>query len=324
MSEQGKTEGEKINFHWPWVLWCIYLYILGVYGIYQLITCSMWFTIIYAIMIMLFGSLGLTIGAHRLWAHRTYDAEWYIKLMLMFAHTLTGVGSIYDWVLAHRIHHKFHGTDKDPYNHNRGFLYSHIISNFSKKSADYDKLAKVIDMRDMESDIYVWFQNKFYIPLFIIFGLLLPINAPAEYWGESIVTSFFVIGFLRLAVLLNISWLINSATHIWSLKPQDKYPPEDNLVFLINRSYWLNYHYVIPWDWKSGEFGTYNSGFSTSIINIFERIGLVKDLKTASDENIREALFSLASTKKTATEVFEDVKKAAEYDSARAELEYHH
>lgn len=63
---------------------------------------------------------------------------------------------------------------------------------------------------------------RFYIPLFIIFGLLLPINAPAEYWGESIVTSFFVIGFLRLAVLLNISWLINSATHIWSLKPQDK------------------------------------------------------------------------------------------------------
>lgn len=44
-------------------------------------------------MIMLFGSLGLTIGAHRLWAHRAYDAEWYIKLMLMFAHTLTGVVS---------------------------------------------------------------------------------------------------------------------------------------------------------------------------------------------------------------------------------------
>lgn len=53
MSEQGKTEGEKFNIHWPWVLWCIHLYILGVYGIYQLITCSMWLTIIYGIQIKL-------------------------------------------------------------------------------------------------------------------------------------------------------------------------------------------------------------------------------------------------------------------------------
>lgn len=60
------------------------------------------------------------------------------------------------------------------------------------------------------------------MPLFLIVGILLPINAPAEYWSESIGVTIFVIGFLRLAVLLNVSWLVNSAMLIWGLKSHEK------------------------------------------------------------------------------------------------------
>lgn len=63
---------------------------------------------------------------------------------------------------------------------------------------------------------------RFYWLLFPIVGLLLPINAPAEYWGESIKNAVFILGFFRLAVSTNISWLVNSAMLIWGLKPGDK------------------------------------------------------------------------------------------------------
>lgn len=63
---------------------------------------------------------------------------------------------------------------------------------------------------------------RFYWPLFLIFGILLPINAPAEYWGESIANSVLVLGFLRFAVLSNMTWLIHSGILIWGLKPHEK------------------------------------------------------------------------------------------------------
>lgn len=47
-------------------------------------------------------------------------------------------------------------------------------------------------------------------------------NTPAEYWGESLLNSVFILGFLRLAITVNLAWLINSAALIWGLKPGDK------------------------------------------------------------------------------------------------------
>ncbi|XP_011303352.1 acyl-CoA desaturase [Fopius arisanus] len=314
----GKREAQ-----WIYVLWYIHLYILGSYGIYKLADAA-WTTFFFAVFIILMGALGITVGAHRHWAHQSFEAHWFIKVCFMISHTLVGVGPIYDWVLAHRIHHKFYGTDKDPYNHNKGFLYSHLVTNLMSNPDDYEQTAKQIDMRDIESDGIVWFQRKFYWPLFLIVGLLLPINAPAEYWGESIINSVFILGFLRLTVLMNISFLVNSAMHIWGLNLTDKFPPDDNLVFLINRSFWLNYHYLLPWDWKTDEFGGYDTGVSGFTIKCLNELGLINNLKTTSSQLIREALYKSATSKKTTCDVLDDLKKAVEYETARINLHYHH
>lgn len=47
--------------------------------------------ILLGIALMFFGTLGITIGAHRLWAHQSYQASWIIRLGLMLAHTIAGV-----------------------------------------------------------------------------------------------------------------------------------------------------------------------------------------------------------------------------------------
>ena len=91
---------------------------------------------------------------------------------------------------------------------------------------------------------------------------MLPINAPLEYWNDTIQAAIFVVFSLRYLIVINAAWLINSAHFIWCLEKNFK-PSESNIVFVVTKSYWPQYHYLMPWDYKSGEFGTYGKLFQT-------------------------------------------------------------
>ncbi|XP_015589808.1 acyl-CoA Delta(11) desaturase [Cephus cinctus] len=315
---------KKRDVNWITVLWYIHLHALGLYGLVLLFLEAKWLTLFFVIFIVFLAGLGLTLGAHRLWAHQSYQASFIVRLFLVLAHTVAGVGSIYDWVLAHRLHHRYYGTDKDPYNHKKGFIYSHLVSNVLTPRPDQEILAKTIDMRDVDSDGLIWIQRRLYWPLFVIVGLLLPINAPAEYWDESIKNSVFILGFARLAITLNLSWLVNSAMHIWGMNPGDKYPADDNTVFILHKSYQMNYHYLLPWDSKSGEFGGYDSGCTTFVLKIWEILGLVSGLKTASSEDVRSVLGKMATSKMTLQQALDEMERLAELETKKAKLRYHH
>lgn len=69
-------------------------------------------------------------------------------------------GPIYDWVQYHRLHHEQFGTDSDPYDHNKGFLYAHILTRMKKLSPHQNQLKDSIDMSDLEKDSVVMFQKK--------------------------------------------------------------------------------------------------------------------------------------------------------------------
>ena len=60
--------------------------------------------------------------------------------------------------------------------------------------------------------------HSFYWPLFLIFGLILPLNAPLEYWDESMTETILITGVLRFAITVNVSWLVNSARLVWSME----------------------------------------------------------------------------------------------------------
>ncbi|XP_031370764.1 LOW QUALITY PROTEIN: acyl-CoA desaturase-like [Apis dorsata] len=111
-----------------------------------------------------------------------------------------------------RIHHKYYGTDKDLYNHKKGILYSHFISNVLSPNVSLEETKRNIDLRDIDNNVYIYFQKIFYWPLFLIFGLIiLFLNAPLEYWDESMIETILIKGFLRFAITINISWLVNNA-----------------------------------------------------------------------------------------------------------------
>lgn len=77
--------------------------------------------------------MGITMGAHRYFTHRSYKAKLWVKVALLLFHTMAGQNCIYIWVRDHRQHHKYSDTDADPHNATRGFFFSHCGWLMSKK-----------------------------------------------------------------------------------------------------------------------------------------------------------------------------------------------
>lgn len=75
---------------WPAVLFYIHLNILGLYGIIILFTNTYLTTVIFTTLLTLMGIVGVTCGAHRLWAHQTFKANTFLRIILMLCQTMAG------------------------------------------------------------------------------------------------------------------------------------------------------------------------------------------------------------------------------------------
>lgn len=66
--------------------------------------------------------------------------------------------------------------------------------------------------------------------LLLCFGL--PMFVPWYLWGESLWVGYFVPGLLRYTIVLNATWLVNSAAHLWGMRPYDQHinPRENKFV----------------------------------------------------------------------------------------------
>ena len=206
---------------WRNVIAFIYLHIGAIYGVYLTFTSTKFQTNIWLVSLILFGGFGVTAGAHRLWAHRTYKAKWPMRLLLMILQTIAFQNHIYEWVRDHRVHHKFTDTNADPHNAKRGFFFSHIGWLLVRKHPDVLKKGATIDMSDLENDPIVVWQRRLYLLLVPTICFLFPVWVPCYFWKETLFNSWYST-LTRYALTLNGTWLVNSAAHIWGVKPYDK------------------------------------------------------------------------------------------------------
>ncbi|CAD1471199.1 unnamed protein product, partial [Heterotrigona itama] len=280
----------KWNIVWRNVIAFIYLHIGAMYGLYLSFTSIKLQTTLWALFLTIFGGMGITAGAHRLWAHRTYKAKWPMRFVLMIMQTVAFQNHIYEWVRDHRVHHKFTDSDADPHNAKRGFFFSHIGWLLLRKHPDVMKKGATVDMTDLERDPIVLWQKRLYILLVPLICFILPVLIPCYFWNETLFNSWYST-LLRYTLSLNGTWLVNSAAHIWGYKPYDKNigPTENTSVAIIAFGEgWHNYHHVFPWDYKAAEFGDYNMNFTTALIDFCSRLGLAYDMKTVPVDVIKK------------------------------------
>lgn len=284
------AESRKLQLVWRNIIVFGILHVAALYGAWLLLTSTMWTTRFYVVALYLFSGFGITGGAHRLWAHRTYKAKWPLRLLLMIFNTMAFQDSIYSWSRDHRVHHKYSETDADPHNATRGFFFSHVGWLLCRKHPEVLKKGKNIDLSDLKADPIVMFQDRFYLPLMLFGCFILPTIVPMYFWNESLINSFFVCALFRWCATLNATWCVNSAAHAFGNKPYDKSinPVENRAVsFFALGEGWHNYHHVFPWDYKAGEFGGSTWNMSGILIDLFAKIGWAYDLKTVSKDVIK-------------------------------------
>ncbi|VVC30275.1 Acyl-CoA desaturase,Fatty acid desaturase domain,Acyl-CoA desaturase, haem/steroid binding domain- [Cinara cedri] len=282
----------KYQIVWRNVIAFILLHAMTIYGLYISIAGYVQIkTLLFMLAVGSCSALGITVGAHRLWAHRCYNARLPMRILLTLFQTLAFQNHIYEWVRDHRVHHKFTDTDADPHNSSRGFFFSHMGWLMVRKHPDVTTKGRTVDMKDLEADPVVMWQKKYYLWLVPIVTFLMPSLIPYWSWNERFWYSFFTVGVTRYMLSLHATWLVNSAAHIWGTKPYDKNitPTENPTVALLAFGEgWHNYHHAFPWDYKAAELGNYRMNFSTAFIDVCARLGLAYNLKTANASMVKK------------------------------------
>uniref|UniRef100_A0A1B0DIJ1 Fatty acid desaturase domain-containing protein n=1 Tax=Phlebotomus papatasi TaxID=29031 RepID=A0A1B0DIJ1_PHLPP len=288
-----EEESYKTRYVWKNIIVFLYLHLAALYGIYLQLTVARYITFGVALMLGFCGGMGITAGAHRLWSHKSYKAKLPLRALLMIFQTLAFQNHIFEWVRDHRVHHKFTDTNADPHNSRRGFFFSHMGWLMTKKHPDVKEKGASVDMSDLEADPVVMFQKKYYGILMPVFCFIIPALIPYFFLGETFSNSWYITSMLRYVLSLHGTWLVNSAAHLWGMKPYDKNISPANNIFVAIYAYgegWHNYHHVFPWDYKTSEFGTYTTNVTTAFIDFFSKLGLAYDLKTVSEDMIRKRI----------------------------------
>jgi len=272
------------SINWPMSIYVGIVHTAACVGLMTIPKCS-YDTLLWAFILWPISGFGITVGVHRLWSHRSYEASFIVRAILMLCNSVANQGSIFHWARDHRVHHKFSETDADPHNATRGFFFAHMGWLFVKKHPAVVKAGRELDFSDLKEDSLVMFQKKL-DPWFTLYMCFVMPAQVATYWGEDFWNAFYVAGALRYCVVLHFTWLVNSAAHLYGDHPYDplSYPSENPFVsFCSVGEGWHNWHHKYPFDYAASEFGV-SSQFNPSkmVIDFFAALGLVWGRKRAT------------------------------------------
>uniref|UniRef100_T1J1E2 Protein kinase domain-containing protein n=1 Tax=Strigamia maritima TaxID=126957 RepID=T1J1E2_STRMM len=275
---------------WRNVMLFVYLHAAAVYGLYLLVFHAQLYTVIWTYVLCIVSGMGITAGAHRLWAHKTYRAHVGLRFFLMLANTIAFQNDIYEWSRDHRVHHKYSETNADPHNAKRGFFFCHMGWLLTRKHPDVLSKGRSVDMSDLLADPVIRFQKAFYLPLVLLMCFLVPMFVPKFLWNESLEISFFVCSLARYCFILHTTWLVNSAAHLWGDHPYDRSinPAENQMVSICTLGEGQhNYHHTFPWDYAASEWG-WKTNITTIFIDIWAKLGIAYELKKVPREIIEK------------------------------------
>ena len=195
--------------------------------------------------------MAITGGYHRLWAHRTYEANLGLRIFYLIFGTMALQNSAFAWCSGHRSHHLYvDDVDRDPYSARRGFWFSHIgwmLREYPSGRPDFTNIP------DLKKDRLLAFQHRYYVPLAVGLNFGLPILAGIVFhdlWGMLILA-----GVLRLVWSHHVTFFINSLAHMWGTRPYtEDNTARDNpaLAIVTYGEGYHNFHHIFTHDYRNG------------------------------------------------------------------------
>ncbi|KAG6373059.1 hypothetical protein JVT61DRAFT_7120 [Boletus reticuloceps] len=257
---------------------------LSLYGLFRvpILTNTAIWTAVYYIFSMF--------GYHRLWSHRSYVASYPLQVFLMLAGASAVQGSCYWWARRHRSHHRHTDTDLDPYNSERGLVWTHI----GWVIFDTDLRPGPVDVSDLKNDLLVQWQHRWYFVILTIVGYILPMSIPGLLYGDWR-GGFFFVGALRMTACHHCTFCINSIAHYFGGTPyDDKHSPRDHLIsaILTMGEGYHNFHHQFPMDYRNA-FRWWQYDPTKWFIAFCQLLGLASHLRVFPSNEIEKSALTM-------------------------------
>ncbi len=229
--------------------------------------------------------MSITLGYHRLFSHLSFQAKWPVRLFTLVFGACAFENSVLNWASDHRRHHKHTDHDDDPYNIKEGFLWAHIGWILFKVTPE-PPLDNVADLR---KDRLVMLQHRTDKLIALVVGLLLPTALGWWHGGaEGAMAGFLVVGALRVFVVQQCTFFINSLCHTIGRQPYSTdCSARDSalMAFLTFGEGYHNYHHRFQHDYRNGV-KPWSFDPTKWAIWCLERLGLVSRLRRVPDHQI--------------------------------------
>jgi stearoyl-CoA desaturase (delta-9 desaturase) len=246
-----------------------------------------WWDVVIAAVFYTVGILGVTVGYHRHFTHRSFKAQRWLRVALTITGSMAIQGSMMAWVADHRRHHAYSDKDGDPHSPwrygtspwavARGFVWSHIGWLFDRDKTNWERFIPDLladkALRRASGLFGLWVTASLVLPA-LLGGLL------TWSWAGA-VTGFFWGGLVRMAVCHHVTWSINSICHMWGARPFKSRDRSRNfwpLAILSMGESWHNLHHADPTCARHGVLKG-QVDISARVIWFFERFGWASDVR---------------------------------------------
>jgi stearoyl-CoA desaturase (delta-9 desaturase) len=237
--------------------------------------------------------LGVTVGFHRLFTHRSFKTGPVVRGTLAIFGSAAIEGPVISWVSDHRKHHAFSDQEGDPHsphlhgdgwqNHLKGLLHAHVGWLFvHTQRANRQRYAP-----DLMADPIVRFVDKTFL-VWVLAGLAVPFFLGWAIGGtvDAALTGLLWGGAIRMLVLHHVTYSINSLCHYFGRRRFETDDESRNLawlsVFSLGES-WHHNHHAFPTSARHG-LSRWEVDPSALVIRGLGRVGLAWDIIEISPE----------------------------------------
>jgi stearoyl-CoA desaturase (delta-9 desaturase) len=255
-----------------------------------------WTDVVLFVVFYYLSGLGVTIGYHRLFTHKSFKANRPLRIALAVAGSMAIEGPVIRWVADHRRHHAYSDREGDPHSPWRfgdtvpalmkGFWYAHLGWMFDLEHTNREKYAPDLmndpDIRKIET----------LFPALLLVSVLAPplLGGLITMSWAGALSAFFWASLVRIFLLHHVTWSINSVCHMIGARPfaaRDKSANFWPLAILSFGESWHNMHHADP---TAARHGVLRGQLDTSarIIWIFEKLGWVRDVRWPKPERLEK------------------------------------
>lgn len=200
-------------------------------------------------------ALGISIGLHRYFTHRAYRPKPWFAVVLAVAGSWAFQGPIARWVADHRRHHRFSDQQFDPHSpywtdraetggRAAGWAHAHLLWMVTGRPSCEARYAKDVRANRLEA----WSSDNYW--LLAASGLALPAAIGFLIGGApEAIMCFLWAGCLRVSLLHQITWSVNSFGHMFGTKvdgSRDQSRDNKLLAVMLIGEGLHSYHHKFP------------------------------------------------------------------------------